>query len=230
VVEVFDIARAGRPGVRLEELAITEGSPLAGRSLQELRGPAVPLLVRHPNGQLIANPTHGAPQSWGTPFGGFKQSGIGREMGPEGLKLYTELKSMALGPRGVGVTRQWHGPGLGGVGQTRPALTVRHRMGYGSIRSSVGPRSRPGRLLQCDGVDHHGHNHITVLDHPCGCAGRTRPPSPRTRTPAGGDQQCAKYARSGAGVRILLAVSGSACSARHLWSSPYRRQDRLTVI
>ena len=41
---------------RLEELAITEGSPLAGRSLQELRGPAVPLLVRHPDGQLIANP------------------------------------------------------------------------------------------------------------------------------------------------------------------------------
>jgi voltage-gated potassium channel len=57
VVEFFDIARAGRPGVRLEELAITEGSPLAGRSLQELRGPAVPLLVRHPDGQLIANPT-----------------------------------------------------------------------------------------------------------------------------------------------------------------------------
>jgi betaine-aldehyde dehydrogenase len=41
---------------------------------------------------------NGAPQSWGTPFGGFKQSGIGREMGPEGLKLYTELKSIALGP------------------------------------------------------------------------------------------------------------------------------------
>ena len=57
VVEFFDIARACRPGVRLEELAITEGSPLAGRSLQELRGPAVPLLVRHPDGQLIANPT-----------------------------------------------------------------------------------------------------------------------------------------------------------------------------
>ena len=57
VVEFFDIARAGGPGVRLEELAITEGSPLAGRSLQELRGPAVPLLVRHPDGQLIANPT-----------------------------------------------------------------------------------------------------------------------------------------------------------------------------
>ncbi len=56
VVEFFDVARAGQPDLRLEELAITEGSPLAGRSLQELRGPAVPLLVRRPDGQLIANP------------------------------------------------------------------------------------------------------------------------------------------------------------------------------
>ncbi len=56
VVEFFDLAGAGQPGLRLEELAITEGSPLAGRRLQELRGPAVPLLIRHPDGQLIANP------------------------------------------------------------------------------------------------------------------------------------------------------------------------------
>ncbi len=56
VVEFFDVAGAGQPGLRLEELAITEGSPLAGRSLRELRGPAVPLLVRRPSGQLIANP------------------------------------------------------------------------------------------------------------------------------------------------------------------------------
>jgi Trk K+ transport system NAD-binding subunit len=49
-------AGGGQPDLRLEELAITEGSPLAGRSLRELRGPAVPLLVRHPDGQLIANP------------------------------------------------------------------------------------------------------------------------------------------------------------------------------
>jgi len=56
VVEFFDVARAGQPDLRLEELGITEGSPLAGRSLLELRGPAVPLLVRHPDGQLVANP------------------------------------------------------------------------------------------------------------------------------------------------------------------------------
>jgi voltage-gated potassium channel len=56
VVEFFDVARAGQPDLRLEELAITEGSPLAGRTLRELRGPAVPLLIRHPDGKLIANP------------------------------------------------------------------------------------------------------------------------------------------------------------------------------
>ena len=40
---------------------------------------------------------NGAPQAWGTPFGGYKQSGIGREMGPEGLRSFQELKSIALG-------------------------------------------------------------------------------------------------------------------------------------
>ena len=33
-----------------------KGPRWQGRSLQELSGPAVPLLVRHPDGQLIANP------------------------------------------------------------------------------------------------------------------------------------------------------------------------------
>lgn len=41
---------------------------------------------------------NGAPQAWGTPFGGFKQSGVGREMGPEGMRSFQELKSIALGP------------------------------------------------------------------------------------------------------------------------------------
>ena len=59
VVEFFDVARAGHPDLRLEELAITEGSALVGRTIRELRGPAVPLLVRHPNGQLVANPGRG---------------------------------------------------------------------------------------------------------------------------------------------------------------------------
>jgi voltage-gated potassium channel len=56
VVEFFDVARTGQPVLRREELQITAGSALAGRSLRELPGPAVPLLVRHADGQLIANP------------------------------------------------------------------------------------------------------------------------------------------------------------------------------
>jgi voltage-gated potassium channel len=56
VVEFFDVARAGHHDLRLEELAITEGSPLVGRTIKELRGPAVPLLIRHPNGELVASP------------------------------------------------------------------------------------------------------------------------------------------------------------------------------
>ena len=32
-----------------------------------------------------------------TPFGGFKNSGIGREKGIDGLKLYAQVKSMYFG-------------------------------------------------------------------------------------------------------------------------------------
>lgn len=56
VVDFFDIARAGQPDLRLEELVVTSGSPLVGRSLQELSGPTVPLLLRRHDGQLLANP------------------------------------------------------------------------------------------------------------------------------------------------------------------------------
>lgn len=56
VVEFFDVARSGGGGPRLEEIEITEGSTLAGRRLGDLPGAAVPLLVRHPDGQLVANP------------------------------------------------------------------------------------------------------------------------------------------------------------------------------
>lgn len=56
VVEFFDIARAGQPDLRLEELAISHDSPLAGRSVQDLGGQTTPLLIRRHDGQLIANP------------------------------------------------------------------------------------------------------------------------------------------------------------------------------
>jgi betaine-aldehyde dehydrogenase len=57
------------------------------------RGLAIARRVR--TGMVSVN---GAPQAWGTPFGGYKQSGLGREMGPEGLRAFQELKSIALGP------------------------------------------------------------------------------------------------------------------------------------
>jgi aldehyde dehydrogenase (NAD+) len=37
-------------------------------------------------------------QDWGFPFGGFKRSGVGREMGVEGLELYTELQTIGFAP------------------------------------------------------------------------------------------------------------------------------------
>jgi aldehyde dehydrogenase (NAD+) len=37
-------------------------------------------------------------QDWVFPFGGFKRSGVGREMGVEGLELYTELQTFGLPP------------------------------------------------------------------------------------------------------------------------------------
>jgi len=36
------------------------------------------------------------------PFGGFKASGIGRELGPEGLATYTELKCIFPPPAPIG--------------------------------------------------------------------------------------------------------------------------------
>jgi len=35
-------------------------------------------------------------QAYGTPFGGFKESGVGREMGPEGFQSYLEPMSIAI--------------------------------------------------------------------------------------------------------------------------------------
>lgn len=44
-------------------------------------------------GQVSVN---GAPHAFTAPFGGFKQSGLGREMGPEALANYQELQAVAV--------------------------------------------------------------------------------------------------------------------------------------
>jgi voltage-gated potassium channel len=56
VVEFFDIGRTGQQDIRLEELAIPVDSPMAGRTVQEVVGDAIALLVRRANGELLASP------------------------------------------------------------------------------------------------------------------------------------------------------------------------------
>ena len=77
-------------------VAIANDSPygLSGSvwSADEDRALAVARRIR--TGMVSIN---GRPQAFGTPFGGFKQSGVGREMGPEGFRAYLEVKSIAIG-------------------------------------------------------------------------------------------------------------------------------------
>ena len=62
-------------------------------SADEARALAVARRLR--TGTLMVN--GGNYYSADAPFGGYKQSGIGREMGPEGFGEYLETKTIAIG-------------------------------------------------------------------------------------------------------------------------------------
>lgn len=80
-----------------EAVRVANDSPygLSGSVWSADHDAAVGVARRIRTGMVSVN---GAPQAYGTPFGGYKMSGIGREMGPEGLSSFLEKKSIALGP------------------------------------------------------------------------------------------------------------------------------------
>ena len=48
------------------------------------------------SGNLSVN-SHSSVRYW-TPFGGFKQSGLGRELGPDAVEAFTETKNVFISP------------------------------------------------------------------------------------------------------------------------------------
>ncbi|HVW32132.1 MAG TPA: aldehyde dehydrogenase family protein [Acidimicrobiia bacterium] len=78
-----------------EGVAITNDSPygLAAGVWASDDGRALAVAKQIRAGMVLIN---GAGGSFDAPFGGFRQSGIGRECGPEGLLAYLESKQLPL--------------------------------------------------------------------------------------------------------------------------------------
>jgi voltage-gated potassium channel len=57
LVDLFDLPRGGAAALRIEELLISEDSPLVGQTMAQVCGSATALLIRRADGQLLPNPT-----------------------------------------------------------------------------------------------------------------------------------------------------------------------------
>ncbi|MDX6626404.1 MAG: aldehyde dehydrogenase [Solirubrobacterales bacterium] len=96
--EVFGPVLAAMPfGDAAEAIAIAEGTPfglVAGVWTSDV-GRALAVSKRLSAGQVFVN-NYGVGGGVELPFGGYRQSGIGREKGLEALRSYTQLKNVCL--------------------------------------------------------------------------------------------------------------------------------------
>ena len=83
-----------------EAVAIANDSPygLSGSVWSADERRAIGVAQRLRTGMVSIN---GHSQAFGSPLGGFKQSGVGRELGPEGFDAYLEVQSIAIPSRRI---------------------------------------------------------------------------------------------------------------------------------
>ncbi|MGO8883548.1 MAG: aldehyde dehydrogenase family protein [Streptosporangiaceae bacterium] len=83
-----------------EAVAIANDSPygLSGSIWTQNVGRAIRVARAVESGNLSVN-SHSSVRYW-TPFGGFKQSGLGRELGPDALDAFTETKNVFIATDG----------------------------------------------------------------------------------------------------------------------------------
>jgi acyl-CoA reductase-like NAD-dependent aldehyde dehydrogenase len=83
-----------------EGVAIANATPygLSGSIWTENVGRAIRVARAVESGNLSVN-SHASVRYW-TPFGGFKQSGLGRELGPDALDSFTEIKNVFIATDG----------------------------------------------------------------------------------------------------------------------------------
>ena len=79
-----------------EAVSIANDTPygLSGSIWTQNVGRALRVARAVETGNLSVN-SHASVRYW-TPFGGFKQSGLGRELGPDALNAFTETKNVFI--------------------------------------------------------------------------------------------------------------------------------------